>query len=145
MEVGSKAFPLRRLSNAIGAFIAAYPDGLGDVPVTQGGGEYGGATAVANAKARSKRDPSIDAADAPVRERAPVRHVSSEYRARLREASASETIATALVETPSDLIATVRRRWPDQWRRVVERARATGAMPGVVLAQVIERGLEAEA
>lgn len=145
LEVGRKAFPLRRLSNAIGAFIAAHPDGPGDVPVTLGGGEYGGATAVSNAKARSKRDPSIDAAYASARERAPARCIHPAYRARLRAASASETIATAFVETPADLIATVRRQWPDLWARVVDQSRAAGTLPGAMLAHVIERGLEAEA
>ena len=57
----------------------------------------------------------------------------------------SWSIATALVETPADLIATVRRQWPDQWQRIVDQAREAGTLPGAMLAQVIERGLEAGA
>lgn len=87
----------------------------------------------------------LSAAEAAVRERAPRRRRSAEYLARLSRASQAETVATRLVETPADLIATVKRTWPDQWRRIVERARVEGTLPGAMLAQVIERGLEAGA
>ncbi|GEM72038.1 hypothetical protein SAQ01S_18040 [Sphingomonas aquatilis NBRC 16722] len=55
----------------------------------------------------------------------------------------AEAIASGLVETPSDLIATVQRRWPSVWMRIVERARAAKVMPGALLVEAIERGFEA--
>lgn len=57
--------------------------------------------------------------------------------------SVAEAIASGLVETPADLIATVQRRWPVIWKRIVERARAADVMPGALLVEAIERGLEA--
>lgn len=89
--------------------------------------------------------PSITLEQAQASDRAPKRQRSPEYRARLREASAAEKVATICVETPAELIATVQRQWPALWERVVGEARAAGTMPGAMLARVIERGLEAGA
>lgn len=148
MEIGAKAFPSQYTAMKVTTFIAAHPDGPGGVQgVVGGGGEPGGAAALAKAKALSLPSPTpiMSAGDVAARERAPARRVTPEYRARLRAASAPESIATALVETPADLIATVRRQWPDQWQRIVDQAREAGTLPGAMLAQVIERGLEAGA
>ncbi|GAA4220225.1 hypothetical protein GCM10022253_23880 [Sphingomonas endophytica] len=143
MEIGARAFPTKRIATLVRDFIDAHPAGIDEAPGVLGGGVYGGAAAVAKARARTQQTPVVPASPAAKREPAPVRRISPEYRARLRDASPSETIATALVETPADLIATVRRRWPDQWHQIVERARKAGTLPGAMLAQVIERGLEA--
>lgn len=56
--------------------------------------------------------------------------------------SPAELLATGLVETPGDLIARVRLRWPDLWAAIVARARASGVPAGAMLMTVIERGLE---
>ena len=55
-----------------------------------------------------------------------------------------ETIAGAVVDTPGDLIAMVRRRWPQLWDGVVVQARAEQVTPGAMLFTVIERGLGLE-
>ena len=91
------------------------------------------------------QEPVMSAEEASARERAQARRLSPEYVARLRSGSAAERAATLCVETPAELIATVKRQWPGQWERIVAEARAAGMMPGAMLARVIERGLEAGA
>ena len=58
------------------------------------------------------------------------------------DASAGEVLSTALIETPGDLIARVRARWPELWAGVIDRARQSGVPAGAMLMTVIERGLE---
>lgn len=73
----------------------------------------------------------------------PVRSVPMSPFEMLSAPTVGEAIASGLVETPADLIAIVQRRWPAVWARVVERARATDILPGALLVEAIERGLEA--
>ena len=63
----------------------------------------------------------------------------------LPNATAAERLSTAMVETVNDLIATVQRRWPEQWAQIVGAAREQGVLPGAMLGNVIERGLERRA
>lgn len=58
------------------------------------------------------------------------------------DAAPAEVLATALVETPSDLIARVRSAWPELWAAVVKASRASGEPAGATLMRVISRGLE---
>lgn len=75
--------------------------------------------------------------------RAPVRRITPEYAARLRAgATPAEQIATLCVASVPELIETVKRRWPGQWQRIVDAARTAGTLPGAMLGEVIERGLE---
>lgn len=57
----------------------------------------------------------------------------------------AERIATMLVEQPGDLVATVKRQWPDLWDRVIAAARIARVSPGAQLMTVIEAGLSAAA
>ena len=58
------------------------------------------------------------------------------------DAAPAEVFATALVETPGDLIARVRAAWPELWAAVVKVSRASGEPAGATLMRVISRGLE---
>ncbi|KQN91562.1 hypothetical protein ASE90_01800 [Sphingomonas sp. Leaf67] len=60
------------------------------------------------------------------------------------KATPAELVASALLETPSDLVRHVAVRWPQVWQAVLLRARADGKLPGVTLLAVIERGLGIE-
>lgn len=55
----------------------------------------------------------------------------------------AERIATMLVETPGDLVATVKRGWPHLWADVLASARAARVTPGGHLISIIEAGLAA--
>ena len=138
-----------RTLDAAVAFMDAHPAGPEGAGAddASGGGQHYGSAAVTRAQERSPAParPAIDAAEVAKRERAPARRMAPEYRARLRDGSRAERAATICVETPAELIATVQRAWPDQWRRVVELARASGTLPGAMLSRVIAAGLEAEA
>ncbi len=57
--------------------------------------------------------------------------------------SLAERMASALVETPGDVIAAVKRQWPELWAQVMAEGRGRGVMPGVALMDVIARGLAA--
>lgn len=52
-------------------------------------------------------------------------------------------IVAALIDDPSDLVATVRRRWPDLWNELKARAQAANVSPVQQLFDVIETGLAA--
>lgn len=58
-------------------------------------------------------------------------------------ASTAEAVATALVEDLDDAMLAAKRAWPDQWWRIVTRARAQGVRPGVVFGEIVEAGLNA--
>lgn len=60
------------------------------------------------------------------------------------KATPAELVASALLETPSDLVRHVAVRWPQVWQAVLVRARADGTPPGATLLAVIERGLGME-
>lgn len=60
------------------------------------------------------------------------------------KATPAELVATAMLETPSDLVRHVAVRWPAVWQAVLLRARADGKQPGATLLAVIERGLGME-
>lgn len=60
------------------------------------------------------------------------------------KATPAELVASALVETPSDLIRHVAVRWPAVWQAVLLRARADAKPPGATLLAAIERGLDME-
>lgn len=62
--------------------------------------------------------------------------------AAIRSTKLIEQLQGALVATPSDLVETTRRAWPELWARCVARSRAEQASPGSVLIAAIERGLE---
>lgn len=58
------------------------------------------------------------------------------------DAAPAEVIATALVETPGDLIARVRSAWPELWAAVVKASRVNGEPAGATLMRVISLGLK---
>lgn len=60
------------------------------------------------------------------------------------KASPGELVASALLETPSDLVRHVAVRWPTVWQAVLLRARADEKPPGAALLAAIERGLGME-
>ncbi len=60
------------------------------------------------------------------------------------KATPAELVASALLETPSDLVRHVAVRWPQVWQAVLLRARADGKPPGATLLAMIERGLAME-
>lgn len=62
-----------------------------------------------------------------------------------KPANVTEQLATALVEDLDDALATAKRAWPDQWWRIVSRARARGVRPGVLFGEIVEAGLNVEA
>ncbi|MGN5374609.1 hypothetical protein [Sphingomonas hankookensis] len=61
------------------------------------------------------------------------------------KATPAELVASALLETPSDLVRHVAVRWPVVWQAVLLRARADEKPPGATLLAAIERGLGMEA
>jgi len=53
----------------------------------------------------------------------------------------AEQVASAMVETPGDLVGQLKQRWPGLWERVLVSARAAKASPGAHLFELIEKGL----
>lgn len=111
------AYPREKTVNLVRRFIAAHPDGLAE-PVDN---RVYGAAAVERARCNGV---------APARPFVP---------------TTRERVATALVETPGDLIATIKRRWPEHWRAVLAKARAADVSPAAMLDRVIACGLETAA
>jgi hypothetical protein len=152
------AFPKPSTIARVRDFIAAHHDGLppehsdvvpnrrGPALVKRSGREgLASARAASVAPARpSISEAAANEADDAARRRAarggsargPVRHVL------LADAAPAEILATALVETPGDLIGRVRAAWPELWAGVVQAARASGEPAGATLMRVISRGLE---
>ena len=62
---------------------------------------------------------------------------------RLPAPSPAERIATALAEEPADVIAAMKRRWPETWARVLVSARAADVLPFGHLIEALELGLDA--
>lgn len=53
----------------------------------------------------------------------------------------AETIQTMLVDTPSDAVLALKRRWPDLWADIVITARSHDVLPGEMMVNAIEAGL----
>jgi hypothetical protein len=52
-------------------------------------------------------------------------------------------VTTAMLAEPSDLVAMLKRRWPDLWQQVIASAHAVGASPVAHLIEIIETGVSA--
>lgn len=143
------AFPRRGTIERLRGFIADNPDRMPE-PGSPRAIPKGGAAGLRLAQAQTLpaastvvSDECARAADQATRRRGAVRAQGSVTGKAPVDLSPAERFASAMVETPSDLIATVKRRWPQVWDRVIAQARASGTLPGAVLIAAIERGLEA--
>lgn len=56
-------------------------------------------------------------------------------------ANIAEAVATAMVEDLEDALLAAKRAWPDQWWRIIARARSRGVRVGVVFGEIVEAGL----
>jgi len=91
--------------------------------------------------ARVLEEVSLEAAEAGARRNA-ARVISGLTSLDKAPASIAEAVATGMVEDLEDAMLAAKRAWPDQWWRIVARARSSGERPGVVFADVVQRGLD---
>jgi hypothetical protein len=144
--VARSLFPKPRTVEMVRGFITAHPDGMAEdrIPArsavaVQG---QGGAMALAAAQAASV----APARPVPLPDPAPEPPVTFDAAPTLpSDLTLGEAVSGALVEKPSDLIALIKVKWPQLWSIVIQQSRAAGRMPGAVLIEAIERGLEAGA
>lgn len=152
------AYPTARTIARVRDFIAAHHDGFPPqhaAVLPNGRGcsmANAGAAALATARAVSvapaRPSPAAIAAaeaEAAARRRSTARMGSPRMpvpHALPANAAPAEVLATALVETPGDLIARVRAAWPELWAAVVKASRASGEPAGATLMRAISRGLE---
>lgn len=56
---------------------------------------------------------------------------------------AGAALQAGMIETVGDTVAAVQRRWPEIWARIVAQAGAARMLPGALLADALEMGLDA--
>jgi hypothetical protein len=134
LKIGMR--PTRRTAERLRAWMTAHPLGTLDEM-----------HALDAASGRAAKDAEAAALDARRAETIAAREDHVRRCAR-REAEAARpslggAVQEKFFEGPGDAIRVIRARWPDLWSRVVEAARAQGALPGAVMVEAIERGLAA--